>query len=102
MSGATIVADEPGIWRVEGVLQMRSVRAVLEASARLPSVESQVVDLAGVKRVDSSAVALLLEWLREARARNRQIRYRNVPADLLSIARLCGVEALIPLDGPRT
>ena len=53
------------------------------------------VDLAGVTEVDSSALSLLLEWRREAVRNGREIRYRNLPANLKSLAELYGVTELI-------
>jgi phospholipid transport system transporter-binding protein len=53
-------------------------------------------DLSGVKRCDSSAVALVLAWERAARARGLQIELAGVPASLRSLAVLYGVDSLIP------
>lgn len=49
------------------------------------------IDLAGVTHTDSAGVALLIEWLRQAQQQNRNISFRNIPSQLLAIARLCGV-----------
>jgi phospholipid transport system transporter-binding protein len=54
-------------------------------------------DLSSVQRCDSSAVALLLEWERIARARGLQLQLRGIPADLSSLAKLYGVDSLIPV-----
>ena len=45
--------------------------------------------------MDSSAVALLLEWLRQAKARGTTLAFVNLPASLLALARLYGVSDLI-------
>jgi len=57
-------------------------------------------DLSAVTEVDSAAVALLLEWQRQAVARGRRLALRGVPADVVSLARLYGVDALLDLDRP--
>jgi ABC-type transporter Mla MlaB component len=41
-------------------------------------------------------LALLIEWLREGKARNVTLRYENIPARMLPVAQACGVTALIP------
>jgi phospholipid transport system transporter-binding protein len=45
--------------------------------------------------VDSSAVALLLEWRRRALAKGKQLAFVNLPANLLALAELYGVTDLI-------
>lgn len=60
-----------------------------------------VIDLAGVTEADSSAISLLLEWVREAKARGYALRYANLPATIRTLAEVYGVSALIPsLDAP--
>jgi phospholipid transport system transporter-binding protein len=54
-------------------------------------------DLSAVQRSDSSAVALLLEWQRIARAKGLQLELRGIPANLRSLAKLYGVDSLIPV-----
>lgn len=53
-------------------------------------------DLSAVRQVDSSAVALLLAWQREAQARGTQVTFSGLPAALRSLATLYGVDPLIP------
>ncbi|WP_202593352.1 STAS domain-containing protein [Ferriphaselus sp. R-1] len=54
-----------------------------------------VVDLAEVEVVDSAAVGLLLAWLRQAQARGIELRYSNLPPNLISLARMYGVDGLL-------
>ena len=54
------------------------------------------VDLAGVTELDSSALALLLAWLREAKRRRPRLAFANLPEGLRTIARLYGVDDLLP------
>jgi phospholipid transport system transporter-binding protein len=54
------------------------------------------VDLGGVSELDSSALALLLAWLREAKRRNAELAFSNLPQGLTTIARLYGVAELLP------
>ena len=46
--------------------------------------------------LDSSALALLLAWLREAKRQNRSLSFANLPQGLTTIARLYGVAELLP------
>ena len=52
-------------------------------------------DLAGVTRVDSAGLALLLEWLREARRRGKEIRFQNIPEQLAAIAKVSGLSDIL-------
>ena len=84
---------------IEGALSFETVPAVLAQSmeyAARPDVPAHLtLDFARVTTVDSSAVALLLEWLRQARARGKTLTFVNLPPTLLALARLYGVSELI-------
>jgi phospholipid transport system transporter-binding protein len=58
-----------------------------------------VVDLAQVEAVDSSAVSLMLSWLRAAQRQNVKLSFVNTPENLLSLAKLYGVADSLPLQG---
>jgi phospholipid transport system transporter-binding protein len=45
--------------------------------------------------VDSAAVALLLEWRRQAALRKKRLEFVNLPPNLLALAELYGVAELI-------
>lgn len=90
---------------LEGPLSFESVPAVLARSdeyAARPDVPARLtIDFAKVTTVDSSAVALLLDWLRRAKARGMTLEFVNLPAALLSLAQLYGVAELIqPVPAP--
>jgi phospholipid transport system transporter-binding protein len=82
-----------------GALSFETLPEVLaqseEYAARPDLPDCLTIDFAGITGVDSSAVALLLEWRRQALARSKRLEFVNLPANLLSLARLYGVEELI-------
>ncbi len=84
---------------LEGALSFETLPGVLaqsavyEARADLPP--SLTIDFAGITAVDSSAVALLLEWRRQAQRRGKTLTFVNLPANLLALAKLYGVAELI-------
>ncbi len=53
------------------------------------------MDLSGVRRADSGALALLIDWLAWARTAKRVLKYSALPAALLALARLSDVEELL-------
>ena len=54
------------------------------------------IDLAGVTRSDSAGLALLVEWLRESERLGKTITFLNMPAQMQSIARVCGLDGILP------
>jgi len=88
-----------GSWMLEGELDFQTVPDVLDRSAPVMAGEGAIqVDLQGVTRADSAGLALLLEWLRKSKRAGRSITFVNVPGQLLSIARICGLEEILPLS----
>lgn len=97
MGSASIQSGSEGVLRLSGEVVIASAPKLLAEARELFAGRSQiVVDLAGVERVDSSGLALMLEWLQLARDRNISLQFRNIPASLLRIARLSNVEELLP------
>jgi len=87
------------VLRLEGPLSFDSLPRVLEQSdayeSRTDLPDRLTIDFEGVTAVDSSAVALLLEWRRRAIAHGKQLSFVNLPANLLALAQLYGVTELI-------
>lgn len=91
--------------RVSGSVTVESVNALLtECTAAFAADGSPAdlsgsnleMDLSGVTEADSSAIALLFEWLRRARGQNANLVFTNMPANLTTLAALYGVVELIP------
>jgi phospholipid transport system transporter-binding protein len=82
-----------------GALSFETIPAVLAESvayAERPDLPNQLtIDFSGITGVDSSAVALLLEWRRQAQRRNKRLVFVNLPANLVALATLYGVAELI-------
>lgn len=90
--------DGAGRFRVRGDLDFDAVPALWATStavldAREPG--DVLIDLAGVGRVDSAGLALVVEWLRWARERERRLRLANVPEKLAALARISELGPLV-------
>lgn len=86
--------------RVSGSLHFTTVSALLTAGvAAIAGGRATVIDLGGVTGSDSSGLALLIEWLSEAKAANQTLRYENVPTQLHQLARLSEVDELLVPPG---
>jgi len=82
-----------------GALSFETLPEVLaqsvEYAARTDLPDRLTIDFSAITAVDSSAVALLLEWRRQALARGKTIEFANLPPNLLALATLYGVAELI-------
>jgi phospholipid transport system transporter-binding protein len=87
------------VLHLEGELAFETLPAVLAQSAefvaRTDLPERLTIDFSKITGVDSSAVALLLEWRRLAVQRGKTLVFENLPANLLALAELYGVADLI-------
>jgi phospholipid transport system transporter-binding protein len=81
---------------VSGPVTLANVAQLLEEGRQHLAQGVATVDLGEVSELDSSALALLLAWLREAKAAGRSLAFANLPESLQTIARLYGVDTLLP------
>src|SRR5262245_42438254 len=96
MNAARITRGADRVWNVSGALTLESAPAVLdESGAIFTDGTEQVLDLKEVTDFDSAALALVIEWLRQARTHGARLRLRNVPQELNAVADVCGVSALL-------
>jgi len=98
---ATSLRDEgSGRFALSGDLSFGTVPALLGAGdAAFGALARAEVDLAGVERVDSAGLALLLEWSVRARGAGRTLRYRHAPVALAALAGISEVEELLEPAG---
>ncbi|MCC6870501.1 MAG: STAS domain-containing protein [Burkholderiales bacterium] len=83
-------------WRYTGDLTFDDAMPVLAAAANLPLPESGVVELAGLARGDSSALAVLFALHRRAQAEgHRPLSFPGAPVALLALARAYGVDSFL-------
>ena len=83
---------------VSGPVTLANVTRLLE-EARAPLGEGvRAVDLGEVTELDSSLLAVLFAWMREAKSQDRALSFSRLPQDLRSLAQLYGVAQLLPQD----
>lgn len=80
---------------IEGPVTADNVLSLLAQGAQQLTGPRMTIDLSGVTEVDSTALSLLLEWRREAIRNGREVRFRNLPASMKSLAELYGVSELL-------
>ena len=82
----------------DGAVTIGTVPALLEQCRALLAPGVAVLDFKGVTEVDSAAVALALECLREARRRKLALSLANLPEAMQNLAELYAVSELLQAD----
>ena len=81
---------------MQGNLDMHTVPTLFAIGLKHLAGDDLHVDFSRVEAVDSAAVSMLLGWARAAQRDQRDLRVTGLPDDLLSLARLYGVDDLLP------
>jgi phospholipid transport system transporter-binding protein len=87
--------------KLSGPVTLANVAQVLEEGLQQIRDGARIVDLGGVTELDSSLLAMLLAWLREAKRSGSEVAFANLPQGLETIAQLYGVDGLLPVPGAR-
>lgn len=97
-STVSIQQGREGRLEIHGELSFASVPALWrECRAQCAAGNAIDIDLGQVQRSDSAGLALLVEWLRETQRSGASLRFFNIPAQMLEIARASGLEQILPL-----
>jgi phospholipid transport system transporter-binding protein len=99
---AALRETAPGQFALTGDLDLASVPALVGEGRRLGKGEAPLItiDLSGVGRSSSAAVALLLEWSSQASRAGTRLRFIHWPDAMARIAALCSLDGLLGTDGP--
>lgn len=84
LCGALTFDSVPHLWR--------------EGLSRFEDAAKLTLDLQEVTHTDSAGLALMVEWMREAKRRNSEIHFRNIPSQMLAIASTSRLEQLFPQE----
>jgi len=93
------ITGEGARLQLSGVLDHATVPVLREQGRALIAQGSGplVLDCAGVEHANSAGLALLLAWLRDARAAGRSLSIANLPSELRQIAEVSDALELLPL-----
>lgn len=100
MSVATLTRIAEDAYRLEGDLDFSSVVELARLPAALLATDqgSPRIDLSGIRHANSAGLALLVEWLGQARSQGCELRFTHLPASLRRLAELSNLDTLIDLD----
>jgi phospholipid transport system transporter-binding protein len=93
------------VLKIEGSLTFANLPRILDETrdfASRPDLPDVLaIDLAAISEVDSSAVALLLRWRREARRLGKRLEFVNLPGNLAALAELYDVTEFVQATAAR-
>lgn len=93
-----IILHESGVLELSGELAAQTLVPIIAAGKRCIdqcAAQKITLHLGQVTESDSSGIALLLEWMRFAKTKDKQLVLTAVPAKMLDIARVSGVEQFL-------
>lgn len=87
-----------GLIRIRGELSYVNVSDVHQRAVNFFKNQNTVkIDLGGVTHSDSAGIALLVEWLSDARHRNQGIHFINLPKQMLKMVRVSNLDQVLPI-----
>lgn len=93
-----MITQEGDRLQLQGPVTIATVSALLAQVRTLLAPGVAVLDFTGATEIDSAAVALALECLREARRRKLSLSLANLPEAMQHLAELYAVSELLQAD----
>ncbi|MEI6542066.1 MAG: STAS domain-containing protein [Methylococcales bacterium] len=93
MTKLNIIDGGLGNYVVDGDLTFATIDIkTLKSFGFLSSAKQINIDLGRVVCTDSAGLALMIEWIKYARQHRVQITFKNIPEQLLNLAKLSGFD----------
>ncbi len=84
--------------RLKGEMTHATVVDALQQSESIFSqTDALIIDLQEVRKVDSAALSLMLEWVRRGQQRHQEVAFTRLPQALHRLSRIGGVSTLLPI-----
>ena len=85
---------------ISGQLTRQSIAGKQEKNfSKLIKTKNQDIDLSGIVKIDTAGLAWLLALFEFAEKKQIQISYSQAPIELVKLAKLSGVNELLPICG---
>lgn len=96
MSKLSVQVNNAGDVLVSGEITYYTVNDALKMNF-LQAQQNVKVNFAGVKHSDSSGLALMVHWLREAKKANINLCFEAVPEKLAALAKVSNLDEILPI-----
>lgn len=94
--------QSPIAWQLKGHFDVASITKMIKPGYRMinqaPDNATVAVDLSGVEHADSASVALLLDWWRYAKTKNKSVTFTNLPQKMQDIINVSNLENILPIS----
>ncbi|HEX4911985.1 MAG TPA: STAS domain-containing protein [Permianibacter sp.] len=97
LTKVTLAEVASGQWRLTGELTFATCADSWSPLLACLQGNAVKLDVAGLIRVDSAGLATLVAWLAEARRRQISVELLGANEQLLQLARVGGVDTVLPL-----
>ena len=88
-----LTEQAPGHFTVEGNLTFASIdQQSMHSFKFLKGMDSICIDLSQVGMTDSAGLALMIEWIKQSRMSRVKLSFKNIPPQLLALAKLSGFD----------
>jgi len=88
-----IINQGSGVFAVVGDLTFSGIdRQTIKSFAFLESANPITLDLGQVASTDSAGLSLVIEWIKYARNHRIELKFKNIPEQLLTLAKLSGLD----------
>ncbi len=93
MSQLNIIKEGIGHFIIDGDLTFATIdKQTLSSISFLKSAKEITIDLSRVSCTDSAGLALMIEWIKYSRHNRTQLHFKNIPEQLLNLAKLSGLD----------
>jgi len=93
VSRLIIIKKSSGYFVIEGDLTFATIdQQTLKSFSFLKTAKEITIDLGSVPCTDSAGLALMIEWIKYSRHNRTQLSFKNIPEQLLNLAKLSGFD----------
>ncbi len=93
MSKLNVINQGGGHFLIDGDLTFATIdKQTVKSFAFLNAAKDISIDLSQVSCTDSAGLALMIEWLKYSRTKRTQLKFKNIPKQLLALAQLSGFD----------
>jgi phospholipid transport system transporter-binding protein len=88
-----IIDQGAGYFIIDGDLTFSTIdKQSVKSFAFLNTSKHVIIDLGRVACTDSAGLALMIEWIKHTRQHRTHIAFKNIPEQLLNLAKLSGFD----------
>jgi len=93
VSQLNIIKENARYFVIDGDLTFATIdKQTLKSFSFLKAAQEITIDLGRVSNTDSAGLALMIEWIKYSRQNRTQLSFKNIPAQLLNLAKLSGFD----------